>query len=94
MLRTRLYLGLLALFIVVVATGAYAILVCGRLAGTLQRDLVSHYEDILTSQQMRASASEMAAAASPVRPDPLGAEQKFAAARSAFTKALMAQSNT
>ena len=94
MLRTRLYLGLLALFIVVVGTGAYAILVCHQLADTLQKDLVSHYEDILSLQQMRASANLMATSLGPARTDPLGAQTQFTEARSAFTRALMAQSQS
>ena len=94
MLRTRLYLGLLALFLVVVATGAYAILVCWQLAGALQKDLVSHYEDILTSQQMRASANLMASSLGSARTDPLGAQKQFTTAKSAFIRALMAQSQS
>ena len=38
MLRTRLYLGLLPLLLLIIATGGYAIYVCGDLAGSLSRD--------------------------------------------------------
>jgi len=65
MLRTRLYLGLLPLLLLIIATGGYAIHVCRDLAGSLSRDLVNNYRAILAAQQMRTSATLMASALSP-----------------------------
>src|SRR5688500_10548671 len=59
MLRTRLYLGLLPLLLLIIATGGYAIHVCRDLAGSLSRDLVNNYRAILAAQQMRSSATLM-----------------------------------
>src|SRR5688572_15307898 len=53
MLRTRLYLGLLPLLLLIVATGGYAIYVGRDLAGSLSRDLVNNYRAVLACQQMR-----------------------------------------
>ncbi len=95
MLRTRLYLGLLPLVLLLVATGAYAIHVSRQLAGTLQLDLVRHYGDMLGCQRLRSSARLMTSAVSLAgRGDPLAAHQAFAEQREAFTKELLAQSAT
>lgn len=93
MLRTRLYLGLLPLLLLIVATGGYAIHVCRDLAGSLSRDLVNNYRAVLACQQMRTSASLMASALSP----PFlgdGERRTFEEHRSAFKRELMAQSAT
>lgn len=59
MLRTRLYLGLLPLLLLIVATGVYAIYVCRDLAGSYSRDLINNYRAVIACQQMRESASRM-----------------------------------
>ena len=92
MLRTRLYLGLLPLLLLLAATGGYALYVCRELAGTLQRDLVENYRDILACQQMRYSARLMADAVALTPRDPLAARRDFDEARASFTSQLMAQS--
>lgn len=93
MLRTRLYLGLLPLLLLLIGSGGYAIYVTRQLAGALQRDLVGNYRDILACQQMRTSARLMTSAVSYARRgDPLVARQAFAENRAAFTRELMAQS--
>jgi len=92
MLRTRLYLGLLPLLLLLAGTGGYALYVCRELAGTLQRDLVADYRDVLACQDMRYSARLMADAVSLAPRDPLAARRDFDAARSAFTSQLMTQS--
>src|SRR4051812_29214853 len=91
MLRTRLYLGLLPLLLLIIATGGYAIYVCSDLAGSLSRDLVANYRAVLACQQMRTSATLMTSALSPPR---LGdAERRaFEEHRGAFNRELMAQS--
>jgi signal transduction histidine kinase/HAMP domain-containing protein len=95
MLRTRLYLGLLPLLIILIGTGAYAIRVSRELAGSLSRDLVGNYRAIFALQQMRASATQMNAALGDAqRGDPLAARRAFEAERSAFTAQLMGQSAT
>ena len=50
MLRTRLYLGLLPLLLLIVATGGFAIYRVRDLAGSLSRDLVNNYRAVLAYQ--------------------------------------------
>lgn len=90
MLRTRLYLGLLPLLLLIIATGGYAIHVCSDLAGSLSRDLVNNYRAVLACQQMRSAATLMTSALSPPR---LGdAERRaFEEHRGAFQRELMTQ---
>src|ERR1051325_3993402 len=59
MLRTRLYLGLLPLLLLIVATGGYAIHVCRDLAASYSRDLINNYRAVIGCQQMRDSARLM-----------------------------------
>ena len=93
MLRTRLYLGLLPLFLLLVGTGLYAIHVSRELAGSLQRDLVRNYRDIIACQQLRASARLMTSAVSLAqRGDLFAAREEFESNRAAFTRELMDQS--
>jgi signal transduction histidine kinase len=93
MLRARLFLGLLPLVLLLAGTGGYAIHVSRQLAGSLQRDLVGNYRDILACQQMRSSVRLMTSAVSLARRgDPLDARREFDEQRAAFTKELMAQS--
>lgn len=93
MLRTRLYLGLLPFLLLLIATGGYAVYVSRQLAGSLQKELVGNYRDILASQQMRVSARLMTSALSLARRgDPLAARKEFDTNRSAFNRELMAQS--
>lgn len=93
MLRTRLYLGLLPLLLLLIGTGAYAIYVTRELADSLQRDLVGNYRDILACQQMRSSVRLMTSALSLGRSGrPLDAQRGFEENRAAFVRELMAQS--
>lgn len=90
MLRTRLYVGLLPLVLLIIATGGYAIYVCGDLAGLLSRDLAGNYRALVACQQMRTSATLMTSALSP--PQLTDADRKtFEDHRSAFHRELMAQ---
>ena len=91
MLRTRLFLGLLPLLLVLIATGVYAIRVCRELAGPLQRELVANYRAALGCQEMRTSATLMSNALASTA-DPLGARRSLDARRAAFTRELMTQS--
>ena len=91
MLRTRLYLGLLPLLLLIVATGGYAIYVCRDLAGSLSNDLVNNYRAVIAFQKMRESASLMTSALSPPE---LGPEERkvFEQYRDEFKNELTAQS--
>lgn len=93
MLRTRLYLGLLPLLILVIGTGIYGILVCRQLAGRVERDLLASYDASLASERMRSDAMRMGSAlASAQGVDLLGADRAFQQAREAFARELAAQS--
>ena len=91
MLRTRLFLGLLPLLLILVGTGIYAIRVNRDLAGSLTRDLAQNYRDGIALQRMRESARLMGNAlnASP-RPD----ARTFDEQRSAFKRELFGQSTS
>ncbi|MDO8544470.1 MAG: ATP-binding protein [Opitutaceae bacterium] len=91
MLRTRLYLGLLPLLLLIIATGAYGIHVGRDLAGSLSRDLINNYRAVISSQQMRASVSLMSSALAPAV---LGEAERrtFDEHRAAFRRELMVQS--
>ncbi len=91
MLRTRLFLGLLPLFLVLVVTGVYAIRVCRELAGPLQQELVANYRAALGCREMRTSATLMSNALASTA-DPIGARKSLEARRADFTRELMAQS--
>ncbi|MBI5771618.1 MAG: HAMP domain-containing protein [Verrucomicrobia bacterium] len=93
MLRTRLYLGLLPLLLILIGTGVYAIRVSHDLAGSLSRDMVNNYRAIFALQQMRDAARLMnAAAADAGRGDTLAARRQFDEQRAVFTRELMGQS--
>jgi signal transduction histidine kinase len=91
MLRTRLYLGLLPLLLLIIATGGYAIYRVRDLAGSLSRDLVNNYRAIVASQNMRTAATLMNTA---LRPMPLGEPERrmFEDNRAAFMRELTTQS--
>jgi len=91
MLRTRLFLGLLPLLLILVATGVYAIRVCRELAGPLQQELVANYRAALGCREMRTSATLMSNALASTA-DPIGARRTLDARRADFTRELMAQS--
>lgn len=86
MLRTRLYLGLLPLLLLIVATGGYAIYVCRDLAGAMSRDLINNYRAVIASQTMRTAATVMTSALAVPEP------KTFEENRSLFRRELMAQS--
>jgi nitrogen fixation/metabolism regulation signal transduction histidine kinase len=93
MLRTRLYLGLLPLLLLIVATGGYAIYVCRDLAGSLSRDLLNNYLAVLACQHMRESAALMTSALSPAVLDARD-RRVFEDYRDAFKRELMTQTAT
>ncbi len=93
-LRSRLYLGLLPLLVLVAGTGGYAILTCARLAGSYERELLSGYGALLASERMRTEAIRMdgALAAAQSIDQSLLAARTFNDGREAFSRELMAQS--
>ena len=95
-LRTRLHLGLLPLLLLVVGTGAYAILTCRQLARVFQTELVASYDAALASERMRADAVGMATAldASQRVDQLLRTARIFRDFRDAFNRELMAQSGS
>ena len=94
MLRTRLYLGLFPLLLLVILTGVLAIFVCHRLAGTFQRELVSSLEASRAAQRMREAVTGMDNALGKAqRGDVIGAERLFRRNREAFLRDLLAQSS-
>jgi NtrC-family two-component system sensor histidine kinase KinB len=90
MLRTRLYLGLLPLLLLIVATGVYAIRVSRNLAASFSNDLVNNYHAVIDAQQMRESAQRMYQALSVVQ---IGESERrgFTENRAAFSRLLMSQ---
>lgn len=90
MLRTRLYLGLLPLLLLIIATGAYAIHRVRDLAGSISRDVVNNYGAVIASQKMRTAVTLMISAIRPLpgEADPGLFEQK----RAEFMRELTTQS--
>lgn len=90
MLRTRLYLGLLPLLLLIIATGAYAIYRVRDLAGSISRDVVNNYGAVIASQKMRTAVTLMNSA---IRPLPGEADQAlFEGKRAEFMRELTTQS--
>ncbi len=92
MLRTRLYLGLLPLLLLIVATGGYAIYVCRNLADSYSRDLIYNYRAVIGCQQMREYAQRMTAALS--NPNSPEERKAFDRNREAFFRELRAQATS
>ncbi len=91
MLRTRLFLGLAPLLLIVVGIGGYAINASRELAGALSRDLVNNYRSIGASQQMRVSATVMSTLADARGVEIAAARRSFEEQRGAFRRELMGQ---
>jgi len=85
MLRTRFFLGLLPLLLLLVGTGVYSMRVSREFAGAFSRDVLGNYRAVIACQQMRLAVTEMGRALSP------STRTEFEAARSAFKRELMAQ---
>ena len=90
MLRTRLFLGLLPLLLLVVAIGGYAIHVCRGMADTLSHDLGKNYLAVIGCEQLRTAATLMTNALSPAILSETE-RREFDAHRGAFKRELMAQ---
>ena len=95
MLRTRLFLGLLPLLLILIGTGVYSIRVDRELAGSLSRALTGNFRAIFALQQMRTSAALMnAALADANRGESLSARREFETERAKFTTQLMGQAHS
>jgi signal transduction histidine kinase len=92
MLRTRFYLGLLPLLLLIVATGGYAIHVSRDLAASFSRDLINNYRAVIAAQQMRESAKHMLQALAVTGPVGDSERKIFNENRASFTRELMDQS--
>ncbi len=88
MLRTRLFLGLSPLVLLIVATGGYAIHMGREVADALARDLSQHSRAVAAAGRMRAAAGAMGVVVGQV---PAGAAERraFEDQRGAFMRDLM-----
>ena len=90
MLRTRLFLGLFPLVLLIVATGGYAIYVGREVADTLTGDIARNYRAVVAAERMRMAATRMGTALSQV-PSGENERRMFEDNRSAFMRELMEQ---
>ena len=86
MLRTRFFLGLFTLLMLLVATGIYSMRVSREFAGAFSRDVVGNYQAVIACQQMRLAVDGMGRALS------FASRAEFVAAQSSFNRQLMDQS--
>jgi NtrC-family two-component system sensor histidine kinase KinB len=95
MLRTRLYLGLLPLLLLLIAMGGYAVLTCLELSRAVEVTLVGHYRSMLATEEMKDAATLMNNALYPAqRGEVLPAREQFAVQRARFERTLREQSMT
>ena len=66
MLRTRLYLGLLPLLLLLIAMGGYALFTCWELSRSVEITLVGNYRSMLATETMK-DAAEMVVKAAAIR---------------------------
>lgn len=95
MLRTRLYLGLLPLLLLLIAMGGYALLTCLRLSRAVEVTLVGNYRAMLATAEMKDEATRINTALDQAqRGEFLAARQQLAEQRSRFERNLRDQSMT
>ena len=93
MLRTRLYLGLLPLLLLLIAMGGYALLTCLRLSRAVEVTLVGNYRAMLATAEMKDAATLVNAALYQAqRGEFLAARQRLAEQRARFERNLREQS--
>ena len=93
MLRTRLYLGLLPLLLLLIAMGGYALFTCLELSRAVEVTLVGNYRAMLAAQDMKDAASQMSGVLYHAQfGDVLAARQQFASQKERFERNLHAQS--
>ena len=80
MLRTRLYLGLLPLLLLLFALGGYAVYTCLKLSRSVESTLVANYRAMLATEEMKDASSSMNGALYQAQfGDSLAARDRFAA---------------
>jgi signal transduction histidine kinase len=95
MLRTRLYLGLLPLLLLLIAMGGYALLTCLRLSRAVEVTLVGNYRALLATAEMKDAATLINTALYQAqRGEFLAARQRLAEQRARFERNLRDQSMT
>jgi signal transduction histidine kinase len=93
MLRTRLYLGLLPLLLLLFAMGGYAVYTCLELSRSVESTLVANYRAMLATEEMKAAASSMNSALYQAQfGDSLAARDQLATQRARFERNLHDQS--
>lgn len=93
MLRTRLYLGLLPLLLLILAMGFYALQVSRGLGRAIEQDLVGNYRLLIAGYDLRDAAGRMHIALDQVgRGDPLEVRKAFLDEQSRFKRLLFEQS--
>ncbi len=95
MLRTRLYLGLLPLLLLLIAMGGYALLTCLRVSRAVEVTLVGNYRAMLATAEMKDAATLINTALYQAqRGEFLAARQRLAEQRARFERNLRDQSMT
>jgi NtrC-family two-component system sensor histidine kinase KinB len=95
MLRTRLYLGLLPLLLLLIAMGGYALFTCLELSRSVEITLVGNYRSMLATEAMKNAATLMNNALYQAQGgDVLAAREHFSAQRARFERTLHEQSMT
>ena len=93
MLRTRLYLGLLPLLLLLFAMGGYAVYTCLELSRSVESTLVANYRAMLATEEMKDAASSMNNALYQAQfGDSLAARGQLDAQRARFERNLHEQS--
>jgi len=95
MLRTRLYLGLLPLLLLLIAMGGYALLNCLKLSRAVEITLVANYRALDATEEMKDAATLVNATVyQAVRGDALAARRQLDEQRARFLRRLREQSMT
>ena len=94
MLRTRLYLGLLPLLLLLIAMGGYAVRTCQELSRSLELTMVANYRAMLATEVMKNAATSMNGALYQAQSGDPAATGQFDAQRALFARNLHEQSMT
>ncbi len=93
MLRTRLYLGLLPLLLLLIAMGGYALLTCLELSRSVEVTLVGNYRAMLATEEMKDAATLLQGTLDEAQfGDALVARAQFDRQKARFERSLHAQS--
>ncbi len=93
MLRTRLYLGLLPLLLLLMLMGIYALYTCWQLSRSVEITLVQNYQSMLATGEMKDAATLLSTALDQAqRGDSLAARRTFDSQRTRFERYLRDQS--